>query len=129
MKLIDPPIKSSLFDPGYIKDYPAGVRENGSQYNHGALFMAQALFKKGYSDAGKKILDLVNPIAHSDSHEKALVYRVEPYAVASDIYTDPSYKGRGGCTWYTGSAGVMYKTILQFMMGFVKNGSELSFAP
>jgi len=129
MKIIAPPLKMSLFDPGYIKDYPPGVRENGSQYNHAALFMAQALFILGESDTAKKIIDLVNPITHSDSHKKALVYRAQPNVVASDIYTNPSFEGRGGWTWYTGSAATMYKTIIQFMFGFNKKGDSLSFSP
>lgn len=129
MKLMTPALKSSIIDPGYIKDYPAGIRENGSQYNHAALFMAQALFLHREADDAKKILDLVNPIHRSSTTEAATVYRVEPYVVAGDIYAEPSYRGRGGWTWYSGSAGVMYKTILQYMFGFIKKGNQLSFKP
>jgi cellobiose phosphorylase len=129
IKLLTPALRDSLFDPGYIKDYPPGVRENGSQYNHAALWAAQALFEFGDSDNGKKILDLVNPFLRTDSPEKASVYRVEPYVVASDIYTKPSYEGRGGWTWYTGSAGVMYKTILKSLLGFNIKDGALSFSP
>lgn len=129
MKLLAPALRNSLFDPGYIRDYPPGVRENGSQYNHAALWAAQAFFRIGESDKGKQVLDLVNPFLRSNSPEKATLYRVEPYVVASDVYADPSYKGRGGWTWYTGSAGVMYKTILDHLLGFNLSGDTLSFNP
>jgi cellobiose phosphorylase len=129
MRLLAPAMGESAFDPGYVRDYPPGVRENGSQYNHAALWAAQAFFVAGRADEGKKILDLVNPFLRSDSAEKAARYRVEPYVVASDVYAAPSYAGRGGWTWYTGSAGVMYKTVLQFMLGFRVEGDSLSFAP
>ncbi|MFA6158178.1 MAG: glucoamylase family protein [Candidatus Paceibacterota bacterium] len=129
MRLLAPALSDSALDPGYIKDYPPGVRENGSQYNHAALWAAQALFLAGQADEGKKVLDLVNPFLRSDSAEKASRYRVEPYVLASDVYAEPSYEGRGGWTWYTGSAGVMYKTVLQFMLGFHVEGDSLSFEP
>lgn len=129
MKLLAPAIESSLLDPGYVRDYPPGVRENGAQYNHAALWMAAALLKAGHSDKGKLVLDLVNPLKRTDSPEKAAVYRAEPYAVASDVYAEPSYNGRGGWTWYTGSAGVMYRVILQNLMGLVIEGDSLSFSP
>lgn len=117
MKLLTPALKNAPFDPGYLKDYPPGVRENGSQYNHAALWAVQAFFKSGNADNAMKVLNLINPFKRTDSPEKSKEYRVEPYVVASDIYAEPSYKGRGGWTWYTGSAGVMYRTILEYLFG------------
>ena len=128
-KLLSPALETTQLDPGYVKDYPPGVRENGSQYNHATLWAAQALFAQGEADSAKKILDLVNPFLRSNSKEKVSEYRSEPYVVASDIYAEPSYKGRAGWSWYTGSAGVMYKTILQSLCGFNVIGDILTFKP
>ncbi|HRH22957.1 MAG TPA: glycosyl transferase, partial [Candidatus Paceibacterota bacterium] len=128
-KLLSPALETTQLDPGYVKDYPPGVRENGSQYNHATLWAAQALFAQGEADSAKKILDLVNPFLRSNSKEKVSEYRSEPYVVASDIYAEPSYKGRAGWSWYTGSAGVMYKTILQSLCGFNVTGDVLTFKP
>jgi cyclic beta-1,2-glucan synthetase len=128
LQLITPPVSKIATDPGYIKDYPPGIRENGSQYNHAALWAAQAFAKFGDGNMAKKIIDMVNPINRSLTEKDARHYRVEPYVVASDIYAG-AYKGRGGWTWYTGSAGVMYRTILEYMLGFTKRGKTLSFVP
>jgi cellobiose phosphorylase len=128
-RLLAPALETTPLDPGYVKDYPPGVRENGSQYNHATLWAAQALFKQGKADSAKKILDLVNPFVRTSSLEKVSMYRSEPYVVASDIYAEPSYRGRAGWSWYTGSAGIMYKTILEFLCGFNLSGNKLSFNP
>jgi cyclic beta-1,2-glucan synthetase len=129
IRLISPALKDSSFDPGYIKDYPPGVRENGSQYNHAALWMAQALFIRGDSDGGKAILDMVNPYARTKTKSDLDIYRGEPYAVASDIYASPAPHGRAGWTWYTGAAGVMLKVVLESMFGLQIKGDSVSFAP
>ncbi len=129
MKLLTPALRNAPFDPGYVKDYPPGVRENGSQYNHAALWAVQAFFKTGNSDNAMKVLDLINPFKRTDSAEKAKEYRVEPYVVASDVYAEPSYKGRGGWTWYTGSAGVMYRTILEYLFGVRVEDDALIITP
>ena len=127
--LISPALKDSPLDPGYIKDYPPGVRENGAQYNHAALWAAQAYAELKEPVPMMKIIDSVNPIKRSDDHIKATLYRGEPYAVASDIYAKPAQAGRSGWTWYTGSAGVMYRTILENMLGFKLKADKLEINP
>ncbi len=127
--LIAPALKDSSLDPGYIKDYPPGVRENGAQYNHAALWSVQAFASLNDAETANKILDGINPIKRSNTKEKAVLYRVEPYVVASDIYAKPAQAGRGGWTWYTGSAGVMYRTILEYILGLKIRGDKLEIKP
>lgn len=127
--LISPALKDSLIDPGYIKDYPPGVRENGAQYNHAALWSAQAFAELKDPVSMMKIIDSVNPIKRSANINKATLYRVEPYAVASDIYAKPATAGRGGWTWYTGSAGLMYRTILENILGLKIKGDTMEIKP
>lgn len=127
--LIFPALKDLPMDPGYIKDYPPGVRENGAQYNHAALWLAQAFAELKDSANLIKIIDSVNPIKRSSHKDKALLYRVEPYVVASDIYAKPTQAGRGGWTWYTGSAGLMYRTILENLLGLKIKGDKMEINP
>ncbi len=127
--LLSPAVSNSTMDPGYIRDYPAGVRENGAQYNHAALWAAQAFAELKDSDSVMKIVDSVNPIKRSLDKQKVDLYQVEPYAVASDIYAKPSVAGRGGWTWYTGSAGVMYRTILESILGIKVKGDKMEINP
>lgn len=127
--LIAPAIKDSAMDPGYIKDYPPGVRENGAQYNHAALWSAQAFAGIKDSINMMKVIDGINPIKRSEDYIKASLYRVEPYVVASDIYAKPAEAGRGGWTWYTGSAGVMYRTILESILGLKIKGDKMEIDP
>jgi cyclic beta-1,2-glucan synthetase len=122
-------MKDSLIDPGYIRDYPPGVRENGAQYNHAALWAVQAFAELKDSDTAMRILNGINPIKRSEDKNKAEIYRVEPYVVASDIYSKPAESGRGGWTWYTGSAGVMYKTILENILGFKIRADKMEINP
>ncbi|MEK7176827.1 MAG: glucoamylase family protein [Patescibacteria group bacterium] len=129
LKLLAPPIAKSSMRVGYTGDYPPGVRENGSQYNHAALWVAQAFATLGEGDKAKNIIDLINPINRSRSPEGVTQYRVEPYVVASDIYSKPSYEGRGGWTWYTGAAGLMYRTTLEFILGIKISKSKLIINP
>jgi cellobiose phosphorylase len=124
-----PPSSRSILDLGTISDYPPGVRENASQYNHAALWFAQALFASGDPDAGKIIIDAVNPFKRSDTIEKLLVYRGEPHVVAAEVYSTPTYPGRAGWTWYTASAGAMYRTVLEYILGLKREGNTLSFSP
>ena len=127
--LISPAVKDSAMDPGYIRDYPAGVRENGAQYNHAALWSAQAFAELKDPVSMMKIIDSVNPIKRSEDIVKASLYRVEPYVVASDVYAKPVEAGRGGWTWYTGSAGVMYRTILESLIGLKVRGDKMEINP
>ena len=124
-----PPSSRSILDLGTISDYPPGVRENASQYNHAALWLAQALFASGDSDGGKIIVDAVNPFKRTATKEKVAVYQGEPYVVAAEVYSTPTYPGRAGWTWYTASAGVLYRTILEYMLGIRRTGNTLSFTP
>jgi len=126
--LIDPALKKGSVDPGYIRDYPAGIRENGSQYNHAALWAVQSYSRIGETDIAEKILKLINPIERSRTEKKAFEYRIEPYAVASDIYGE-EHAGRGGWSWYSGSAGLMYTTVLEHILGIQRKGSILSVSP
>lgn len=124
-----PPSSRAILDLGTISDYPPGVRENASQYNHAALWLAQALFGIGDSDAGKLVVDTVNPIKRSATKDMALTYRGEPYAVAAEIYSAPTYAGRAGWTWYTASAGMLYRTVLENLLGLERRGDTLAFNP
>ncbi|MFA5249113.1 MAG: glucoamylase family protein [Candidatus Paceibacterota bacterium] len=126
--LIDPVLKNGSIDPGYIRDYPAGIRENGSQYNHAALWAVQSYSRIGEYDTAEKILKLINPIERSNTKEKASEYRIEPYVIASDIYGG-EHAGRGGWSWYSGSSALMYTTILEHILGVQRKGSVLSVSP
>ncbi|MEX0877551.1 MAG: glucoamylase family protein [Candidatus Spechtbacterales bacterium] len=129
MRLISPPVTDFPVNIGYIKEYPPGVRENASQYNHAAIWFCEALARTGQGDNAYKIFNLINPIQRSADKEKADEYRVEPYAIASDIYSEPNYKNRGGWTWYTGSAGLLYRVILENILGVKIRGNKLFLNP
>jgi cyclic beta-1,2-glucan synthetase len=124
-----PPSSRSVLDLGTISDYPPGVRENASQYNHAALWLAQALFASGDPDGGMIVVDAVNPFKRSETMEKLSIYQGEPYAIAAEIYSAPTYPGRAGWTWYTASAGVLYRTVLEYILGIKREGDKLSFTP
>lgn len=111
IKLLNPPFDNPKYNPGYIKAYVPGVRENGGQYTHGAIWLAKAYFETGEPEKALDILHILNPINHSDSKDKADIYMVEPYVVAADVYSNENHVGRGGWTWYTGSAAWMYKVV------------------
>ncbi|MBC8073262.1 MAG: cyclic beta 1-2 glucan synthetase, partial [Deltaproteobacteria bacterium] len=117
VQLLDPPFDTAPADPGYIKGYVPGVRENGGQYTHAAVWTAMAFASVGDSAKAWEIFDLINPVRHGDSAEAIAVYKVEPYVVAADVYTNPQHAGRGGWTWYTGSAGWMYRLIIESLLG------------
>ena len=102
-------------NPGYIRAYVPGIRENGGQYTHASVWLAKAYFEMNEYKKGEEILKLINPISHADTKEKADIYMVEPNAVAADIYSNKEHPGRGGWTWYTGSSGWMYKVIEDYL--------------
>ncbi len=127
--LFAPPFEKTKLDPGYIKGYPPGIRENGGQYTHAALWAAWAYAELGRGDQAEKYFRLLNPIYHSDTQEKAERYHVEPYVMAADIYYHEQHPGRGGWTWYTGSAGWMYRFGLEGILGFHRQGNTLFIEP
>ena len=119
----------SNHDPGYIKGYPPGIRENGGQYTHAALWAVWAFAELGQGDRAMALFRLLNPIHHSDTPQAARRYRVEPYVVAADVYSMPPHTGRGGWTWYTGSAGWMYRLGLEAILGVRREGDALTVDP
>jgi cyclic beta-1,2-glucan synthetase len=127
--LFTPPFDKTPSDPGYIKGYPPGVRENGGQYTHAALWTVWALAELGQGDQAEALFWLLNPIYHSDTPEKVMRYRVEPYVVAADVYSVEPHVGRGGWTWYTGSAGWMMRVGLEAILGLRREGNTLRIAP
>jgi cyclic beta-1,2-glucan synthetase len=127
--LFTPPFDKTGNDPGYIKGYLPGTRENGGQYTHAAIWTAWAFSELGDGVQAGALFDLLNPVLQSDTEEKAAVYRVEPYVICADIYSRPPYVRRGGWTWYTGSAAWMYRFGLQAMLGFHKIGNTLRMDP
>lgn len=127
--LFTPPFDVTLADPGYIKGYVPGIRENGGQYTHGALWLVWALATMGRGDDAEALFRLLNPIYHADNAEKMERYRVEPYVVAADVYKAAGHVGRGGWTWYTGSAGWMYRLGLEAILGIQRAGSALRLDP
>ncbi|MBN1953851.1 MAG: cellobiose phosphorylase [Anaerolineae bacterium] len=127
--LFDPPFDKTARDPGYIRGYLPGIRENGGQYTHAALWVAWAFAELGDGDRAEGLLRLLNPIHHGDGPEKLLRYRVEPYVVAADVYSVPPHVGRGGWTWYTGSAAWMYRLALEAILGIQRAGETLRIDP
>jgi cyclic beta-1,2-glucan synthetase len=127
--LLTPPFDRTSHDPGYIKGYPPGIRENGGQYTHAALWAVWAFAKLGQGTRAQALFDLLNPIYHSDTSEKAQRYRVEPYVVAADVYSVSPHTGRGGWTWYTGSGGWMYRLGIEGILGVQRAGDALEIDP
>jgi cellobiose phosphorylase len=130
IRLLDPPFEGKHFEPGYIKGYIPGTRENGAQYTHAAVWTVMAFVKLGLPDQAWKYFLLINPIHHGSTLESIETYKVEPYVVAADIYSKAPYTGRGGWTWYTGSAAWMYRLIIESFIGLeLKEGRWISFKP
>lgn len=129
IQLLNPPFDKSDLNPGYIKGYVPGVRENGGQYTHGAIWAAMAFAALSDSKRAWELLAMINPVNHSRSPEEAAVYKVEPYVMAADIYSMAPHTARGGWTWYTGSAGWMYRLIVESLLGIRLNVDKLRFAP
>jgi cyclic beta-1,2-glucan synthetase len=127
--LLTPPFDHMAHDPGYIKGYLPGVRENGGQYTHAAIWTVIALAQLGLGDEAMELFHMVNPINHMRTPEGLEQYRVEPYALAADVYAHPMHLGRGGWTWYTGSAGWMYQAAIERLLGLRRTGATFSIAP
>lgn len=127
--LLTPPFDHMAQDPGYIKGYLPGVRENGGQYTHAAVWTVMALARLGMGDEAMELFHMLNPINHARTGEDSERYRTEPYAVAADVYAHPMHVGRGGWTWYTGSAGWMYQAAVQALLGLTRHGRVMSVAP
>jgi cyclic beta-1,2-glucan synthetase len=118
IQLFTPPFDKTQQDPGYIKGYPPGIRENGGQYTHAAIWAVWALAQLGQGDKAFKLFSYLNPVTHSLDLNNANTYKVEPYVVAADIYSSPPYMGQGGWTWYTGSSGWLYRLGIEAILGF-----------
>ncbi|MBL6751098.1 MAG: cyclic beta 1-2 glucan synthetase [Nevskia sp.] len=129
IQLLDPPFDISAMDPGYIKGYVPGVRENGGQYTHAAVWSAMAFAALGDSRRAWELLALINPVNHARTAQAVAVYKTEPYVVAADVYAVPPHTGRGGWTWYTGSAGWLYRLIVESLLGLQLEGNKLRFVP
>ena len=129
IQLLDPPFDKSDLDPGYIKGYVPGVRENGGQYTHAAIWLTMAFAELGDRDRAWELFQMINPVNHGSSAREIATYKVEPYVVAADVYSISLHKGRGGWTWYTGSAGWMYQLITGSLLGLIREGGSLRFAP
>jgi cyclic beta-1,2-glucan synthetase len=127
--LLTPPFDKTPHDPGYIKGYLPGVRENGAQYTHAALWAVLATALRGDGDRAFELFQMLNPITHARTPEDVATYKVEPYVVAADVYTASGHLGRGGWTWYTGSASWMYRLGLEAILGFAKRGDTLFIEP
>ncbi len=129
VQLLDPPFDRTALDPGYIKGYLPGVRENGGQYTHAAIWAVMAFFAMGEADRAWDLLQMINPVNHSTSPESAALYKVEPYVVAADVYAVAPHTGRGGWTWYSGSAGWMYRLLVESMLGIDLRVDQLHLDP
>jgi cyclic beta-1,2-glucan synthetase len=127
--LFEPPIERMEPSPGYIRGYPPGVRENGGQYTHAALWFAMALARRGDGERASRLLRLLNPIEHTGSPQDALRYGIEPYVIAADVYRLPDRIGQGGWSWYTGSASWMYRVWVEEVLGLKIRGHAMSVEP
>lgn len=129
IKLLDPPFEKSKLEPGYIKAYLPGTRENGGQYTHGAIWAIIAESMLGFGDKAVELFRMINPIEHSRTKEAANKYKVEPYVVAADIYSHENLAGRGGWTWYTGSSSWMIKAGIEYILGLKIENDFLRIEP
>jgi cyclic beta-1,2-glucan synthetase len=127
--LLTPPFDKTTHDPGYIQGYLPGVRENGAQYTHAALWTVLATALQGNGDRALELFQMINPITHSDTPQAVETYKVEPYVIPADVYTARNHLGRGGWTWYTGSASWMYRVGLEAILGFQLRGRILFIEP
>jgi cyclic beta-1,2-glucan synthetase len=127
--LFTPPFDKTPLEPGYIKGYPPGIRENGGQYTHASTWSVFAFAKLGQGDRAGQLFSMLNPINHARTRAQVQRYKVEPYVIAADIYSVAPHLGRGGWTWYTGSAGWMYRAGLEAVLGFAVQDSLLILAP
>jgi cyclic beta-1,2-glucan synthetase len=129
MLLLSPPFDRTPLDPGYIKGYVPGIRENGGQYTHAAAWSVIAFAMLGDGDKAGELFDMLSPIHHASRRADLHRYKGEPYAVAADVYAQAPHVGRGGWTWYTGAAGWLYRAGLEWILGFRKRGSHLHIDP
>ncbi|HEX4423584.1 MAG TPA: glucoamylase family protein, partial [Kofleriaceae bacterium] len=129
VQLFDPPFDTSAMKPGYIKGYPPGIRENGGQYTHAAVWAAMAFAAAGDPARAWELFGLINPLRHGRTEAAIAVYQVEPYVVAADVYTNPQHLGRGGWTWYTGSASWMYQLVTESLLGVHLEVDQLRVEP
>jgi cellobiose phosphorylase len=129
IQLLDPPFDHSDLNPGYIKGYVPGVRENGGQYTHSAVWTVMAFAAIGNTERAWELFNMINPVNHGSTPQGISTYRVEPYVVAADVYGVQPHLGRGGWTWYTGSSGWMYRLITESLLGLQREGDRLRFNP
>ncbi|MHB8448491.1 MAG: GH36-type glycosyl hydrolase domain-containing protein, partial [Rudaea sp.] len=129
VKLLEPPFDKSDLQPGYIKGYVPGVRENGGQYTHAAVWAAMAFAALGDADRACELLEMIDPIGHSSSSQAAAVYQTEPYVITGDVYASEPHVGHGGWSWYTGSAGWMYRAITESILGLRLVAGRLHVVP
>jgi cyclic beta-1,2-glucan glucanotransferase len=129
IKLLTPPFDKTPHDPGYIKGYLPGVRENGAQYTHAALWAVLAVALRGDGDRAFELFQMLNPLTHAATPQDVATYKVEPYVVPADVYTAAGHVGRGGWTWYTGSASWMYRVGVETILGLTKRGDTLVIEP
>jgi cyclic beta-1,2-glucan synthetase len=127
--LLAPPFDHTPRDPGYIKGYLPGIRENGAQYTHAALWTVLAMAKLGDGDRAAALMRMLNPLSHTQTPAGVQRYVAEPYVVAGDVYATPGHEGRGGWSWYTGAASWSYRVALEGILGFDKRGSRLRLDP
>jgi cellobiose phosphorylase len=129
IQLLTPPFDKSTLNPGYIKGYVPGIRENGGQYTHAAVWMIIAFARLGNNKRVWELLQLINPVNHGLTAGDIATYKVEPYVLAADVYALAPHAGRGGWTWYTGSAGWLYRLIIESFLGLQQVGNQLTFVP
>src|SRR6185503_21166045 len=127
--LLTPAFDKSPRDPGYIKGYVPGVRENGAQYTHAALWTVLAMARLGDGDRAGALMRMLNPLVRTQTAAGASRYAIEPYVVAGDVYAAPGHEGRGGWSWYTGAASWTYRVALEEILGFEKRGGRLRLDP
>jgi cyclic beta-1,2-glucan synthetase len=127
--LFSEPFDKTTHDPGYIKGYPRGLRENGGQYTHGSIWSLIAFAMLGDGDKAGELLEIFDPIRKSETSEKLQRYKVEPYVECADVYSVTPHVGRGGWTWYSGSAGWLYRAIVEWVLGFRLQGDRLRIEP
>jgi cyclic beta-1,2-glucan synthetase len=130
IRLLTPPFENTAEDPGYIKGYVAGVRENGGQYTHAALWVVRAMAEAGRRTRAAQLLEMLSPVTHTADAERVARYQAEPYVIAADVYGAAPHVGRGGWTWYTGSAGWMLRVTIESLLGFgIEAGEWLTLTP
>ncbi len=127
--LLTPPFDHSAQDPGYIKGYPPGVRENGGQYTHAAVWIVMAMARRGSGDEAVELFHMLNPVNHTRTAAEVERYKTEPYVIAGDVCAHPAHAGRGGWSWYTGAAGWMYRAGLESILGLRRRGSSFEIDP